>query len=127
MSSAMTATRTSRAVIPMSLPPGTVVGVVGAAVVDDPGWITTVGGGRVGTVFGGTIVVVVAVVVVVATLAEDVVVAEPEGVRTDCPPPPLLRAMPTPSAAASTPASTPATMTDLRSTVLPGAAASRPV
>jgi hypothetical protein len=56
-----------------------------------------------------------------------VVVDDPDGVRTDWFPPPLLSAMPSPIAPASTAARTPTTMSDLRSTALPGSVASGPV
>jgi len=94
-------------------PLGTVVGGVEPVV----GVITTLGFGTF-TVVGGTIGV--EEVVVLDAAVEEVVVLDADGVFTALlPPPPTLSPMPTPMAASSATPRTPATISDLRSTIPP--------
>jgi hypothetical protein len=118
--SAMAVSRISRSVIPVSLPPlGRVVVVVGAgAAVAGEGPMTTVGFRVVGTVFLGTVRTGRVVEVEVVASVGGTVVTDPGGVRTDWfPPPPVVRATPTPIAMTSATATDPTMTTDLRSTI----------
>jgi hypothetical protein len=110
--SVITATRIWVGVMPV-WPLGTVVGGVEPVV----GVITTLGFGTF-TVVGGTIGV--EEVVVLDATGDEVEVLDADGVFTALfPPPPVLSPMPTPTAASSAAPRTPATISDLRSTIPP--------